>query len=110
VFGGYGYTPFFPVEKLLRDARLFRIYEGTSEVQRIILATHALEKYQPILPGLEDLPMISEMAWDQLSTDEREAAGLWRCRMCGHIHHGQEPPDSCPYCFAPAGAFREIEM
>jgi acyl-CoA dehydrogenase len=110
VFGGYGYTPFFPVEKLLRDARLFRIYEGTSEVQRIILATHALEKYQPTLPGLEDLPMITEMAWDQLSTDEREAAGLWRCRMCGHIHHGQEPPEHCPYCFAPAGAFRAIEM
>jgi acyl-CoA dehydrogenase len=110
VFGGYGYTPFFPVEKLLRDARLFRIYEGTSEVQRVILATHALETYQPVLPSLEDLPMICEKAWDRLSEKERKAATAWRCPMCGHIHHGDAPPERCPYCFVPGGAFKKIEL
>jgi acyl-CoA dehydrogenase len=38
IFGGYGYTKMFPVEKILRDTRLFRIYEGTSEVQRHVIS------------------------------------------------------------------------
>lgn len=38
IFGGYGYTKIFPIERLLRDVRLLQIYEGTSEVQRVILA------------------------------------------------------------------------
>ncbi|MDX9788163.1 MAG: acyl-CoA dehydrogenase family protein [Desulfobacterales bacterium] len=109
VFGGYGYTPFFPVEKLLRDTRLFRIYEGTSEVQRIILAGHAMGAYRPVMPPLEDLPMIRETAWDELSADERGHAGVWRCRMCGHMHHGETPPEKCPYCFMAASTFKKIE-
>jgi alkylation response protein AidB-like acyl-CoA dehydrogenase len=38
VHGGYGYTREFPVERYLRDVRVSRIYEGTSEVQRIVIA------------------------------------------------------------------------
>jgi alkylation response protein AidB-like acyl-CoA dehydrogenase len=38
IHGGYGYTRDFPVERYLRDARVTRIYEGTSEVQRIVIA------------------------------------------------------------------------
>jgi alkylation response protein AidB-like acyl-CoA dehydrogenase len=38
IHGGYGYTREYPVERLLRDARVTRIYEGTSEVQRIVIA------------------------------------------------------------------------
>ena len=57
IFGGYGYTKMFPIEKLLRDVRLLRIYEGTSEIQRIILADYLLKEYQPSLPALEDLPL-----------------------------------------------------
>ncbi|MDX1615015.1 MAG: acyl-CoA dehydrogenase family protein [Candidatus Promineifilaceae bacterium] len=37
VFGGYGYMSEYPVEKLMRDAKIFQIYEGTSEIQRRIL-------------------------------------------------------------------------
>ncbi len=43
IFGGYGYTKMFPIEKLLRDIRLFSIYEGTSEVQRLIVSGLCLE-------------------------------------------------------------------
>src|SRR6478752_2143475 len=38
VFGGYGYTKEYPVEKLMRDAKLFQIYEGTSQIQRLVIA------------------------------------------------------------------------
>lgn len=42
VFGGYGYTREYPVEKLMRDAKLLQIYEGTSQVQRIVIAKNLL--------------------------------------------------------------------
>jgi acyl-CoA dehydrogenase len=38
VFGGYGYSREYPVEKLMRDSKIFQLYEGTSEVQRHIIA------------------------------------------------------------------------
>src|SRR5690606_7515512 len=42
IFGGYGYTKEYPVEKLMRDAKLMQIYEGTSQVQRMVIARHVL--------------------------------------------------------------------
>jgi acyl-CoA dehydrogenase len=43
VFGGYGYNSEYPVEKLMRDAKVFQIYEGTSQIQRIIIARELLK-------------------------------------------------------------------
>ncbi len=42
IFGGYGYTKEYPVEKLMRDAKLLQIYEGTSQIQRIVIARNLL--------------------------------------------------------------------
>jgi acyl-CoA dehydrogenase len=42
IFGGYGYTKEYPVEKLMRDAKLIQIYEGTSQVQRVVIARELL--------------------------------------------------------------------
>ena len=42
VFGGYGYMKEYPVEKLMRDAKLLQIYEGTSQVQRVVIARNLL--------------------------------------------------------------------
>src|SRR2546421_1877180 len=42
VFGGYGYMKEYPVEKLMRDAKLFQIYEGTSQIQRLVIARELL--------------------------------------------------------------------
>jgi acyl-CoA dehydrogenase len=42
IFGGYGYTTEYPVEKLMRDAKLLQIYEGTSQIQRMVIARHLL--------------------------------------------------------------------
>jgi butyryl-CoA dehydrogenase len=35
--GGYGYSREYPVEKLLRDAKIFQLYEGTNQVQRMVI-------------------------------------------------------------------------
>ncbi len=42
IFGGYGYTKEYPVEKLMRDAKLLQIYEGTSQIQRVVIARNLL--------------------------------------------------------------------
>lgn len=44
VFGGYGYSVEYPVEKMMRDAKIFQIYEGTSQIQRVIIARELFSK------------------------------------------------------------------
>ena len=44
IFGGYGYTKEYPVEKLMRDAKLLQIYEGTSQIQRVVIARNILAR------------------------------------------------------------------
>jgi len=53
LFGGYGYMRDYPVEKLFRDAKVTEIYEGTSEIQRLIIAR---ELYRRGVRALEPLP------------------------------------------------------
>ena len=107
IFGGYGYTRMFPIEKLLRDMRLLRIYEGTSEIQRIILAGAAMNTYQPVMPPLEDFP-IARRDPEDVAEKAEEGIFMWRCRICGNIHYGEEPPAECPFCFFPHTAFKKI--
>jgi alkylation response protein AidB-like acyl-CoA dehydrogenase len=45
IFGGYGYTNDFPIERYTRDARITTIYEGTSEIQRLIIAREILNEF-----------------------------------------------------------------
>ncbi len=42
IYGGYGYSNEYPVEKLLRDSKIFQIYEGTSQIQRLIISRELL--------------------------------------------------------------------
>jgi hypothetical protein len=44
VHGGYGYTKSYPIERYYRDAKVCEIYEGTSEVQRIVIARSLFTK------------------------------------------------------------------
>ncbi|MPM73892.1 Acyl-CoA dehydrogenase, short-chain specific [bioreactor metagenome] len=43
IFGGYGYTKEYPVERMMRDAKITEIYEGTSEVQRMVISANVLK-------------------------------------------------------------------
>lgn len=45
MFGGYGYSREYPVEKLLRDAKIFQIFEGTNEIQRIVVANNTIGRF-----------------------------------------------------------------
>ena len=43
LLGGYGYTRDYPVERMMRDAKITEIYEGTSEVQRMVISGNVLK-------------------------------------------------------------------
>ncbi|WP_054951162.1 acyl-CoA dehydrogenase [Numidum massiliense] len=43
IFGGYGYSREYPVERMMRDAKITQIYEGTNEIQRLVIAKHVLK-------------------------------------------------------------------
>jgi Acyl-CoA dehydrogenases len=43
LLGGYGFTEDFPVERMMRDAKITQIYEGTNQIQRVVMARHLLE-------------------------------------------------------------------
>jgi acyl-CoA dehydrogenase len=42
VYGGYGFMRDYPVEKLMRDAKIMQLYEGTSQIQRLVIAREVL--------------------------------------------------------------------
>ena len=42
LLGGYGYTRDFPVERMMRDAKITQIYEGTNQIQRVVIAKRLL--------------------------------------------------------------------
>ena len=46
VLGGYGYMKEYPVEKMMRDAKVTQIYEGTNQIQRLVIASHLLKEYK----------------------------------------------------------------
>ena len=45
ILGGYGYMKEYPVEKMMRDAKITQIYEGTNQVQRTIIASNLLKEF-----------------------------------------------------------------
>jgi acyl-CoA dehydrogenase len=72
VYGGYGFIKEYPVEKLMRDAKIMQLYEGTSQIQRLVIA-------REILSPREDKPQVPERqrASDAVKAEEeteKEAA------------------------------------
>ena len=46
VFGGYGFSKDYPVEKLMRDSKVFQIFEGTNQIQRMTIAKNLDAEYR----------------------------------------------------------------
>jgi butyryl-CoA dehydrogenase len=44
LFGGYGYCKDYPIEKYMRDAKITQIYEGTNQIQRLVIARNLLRE------------------------------------------------------------------
>ncbi|MDO9265156.1 MAG: acyl-CoA dehydrogenase family protein [Desulfosalsimonadaceae bacterium] len=107
IFGGYGYTSMYTIEKLYRDIRLYRIYEGTSEIQRMIVSGYLLNSYQAVMPPLDDLPLHREKDPAEVDLPNDKNTTAWRCQICGHVHYGEEAPEQCPYCFFPKASFKK---
>jgi alkylation response protein AidB-like acyl-CoA dehydrogenase len=51
ILGGYGYIKEYPVERMMRDAKITQIYEGTQEVQRLVIAREMLKEQRAFLLG-----------------------------------------------------------
>ena len=56
VFGGYGFMKEYPVEKLMRDAKIMQLYEGTSQIQRLVIARETLLPRAAEEPARTELP------------------------------------------------------
>ena len=56
VLGGYGYVTEYPVERYMRDAKITQIYEGTNEIQRLVIARSAALAYDRHVRRLPDRP------------------------------------------------------
>jgi acyl-CoA dehydrogenase len=108
ILGGYGYTNFYPLEKLYRDVRVLTIYEGTSEIQRILLSRLILDEYEAVMPSLQDMPRLKAEDPEKAAREGMKLQKVWRCRMCGYYHYGETPPDNCPYCQFPKSAFNQV--
>ena len=44
ILGGYGYMKDYPVEKMMRDAKITQIYEGTNQIQRLVIASNLIKE------------------------------------------------------------------
>jgi acyl-CoA dehydrogenase len=51
IYGGRGYLENYAIAKLFRDAKLYQIYEGTSQIQRYVISRYLFKEYQPIISG-----------------------------------------------------------
>ena len=60
IHGGYGYSRDLPIERYLRDAKLCEIGEGTSQVQRLVIARHVLKEAKPLKLAHRDRPLSNE--------------------------------------------------
>jgi acyl-CoA dehydrogenase len=51
IYGGRGYLENYRIAKLFRDAKLFQIYEGTSQIQRYVISRYLFKQYEPVMKG-----------------------------------------------------------
>jgi acyl-CoA dehydrogenase len=72
VYGGYGFIKEYPVEKLMRDAKIMQLYEGTSQIQRLVIAREILMPRQVDEPQPETTPEETEASVK--ATEEAPAA------------------------------------
>ena len=76
VYGGYGFIKDYPVEKLMRDAKIMQLYEGTSQIQRLVIAREVL------MPRRVEEPPPPRRTGGAQPDRCRGAADRWRGGAC----------------------------
>ena len=85
LLGGYGYVKDYPVERMMRDAKITRIYEGTNQIQRMVMARQLLKRLI-IATDLRFLEPASRETGRQIN----ESGGPLSC-PCGQVDAGYFP-------------------
>ena len=88
IYGGYGFSEEYPMAAAYRDARIDRIFEGTNEINRMVIYGYFLRKAL-----MEELPLRdAEKTWQEASAAAGRPPGLGdRRSRCGPPPDGQEP-------------------
>ena len=97
------------------------VYEGEELPQDFVcpLCKHGAEDFEPVYESVKtEAAAIAQVANKVTSVDTREddatiqgGTGMdkWVCTVCGYIYEGEQPPEACPVCKAPASAFKKVE-
>ena len=100
------------------------IYEGAELPQDFIcpLCKHGAEDFEPVYESAGTsaaaVTVAAQVASTVTSADGREGGATteggttmdkWVCTVCGYIYEGEQPPEACPVCKAPASAFKKVE-
>ena len=122
VYGGYGFIKEYPVEKLMRDAKIMQLYEGTSQIQRLVIAKEVLmgrDVNEPIPEAVKTRPRRRERVRGRIGSSlgrpqyshlllcERALRGPFACagrasRGVFHVAWGV-PRGRCALCEAARG-------
>ena len=106
LLGGYGYTKDYPVERMMRDAKITQIYEGTNQIQRVVMAppaaavTRAASRADPA--PTNSIPRVPECYWpDRPSMGQDEpfrtpGEGSWGSRVAGRRRSRPRSRSSAP--------------
>jgi butyryl-CoA dehydrogenase len=74
IFGGYGYMKDYPIEKYMRDAKITQIYEGTNQVQRLVVARSLIKEAHALKYLLDFIPRETQMGVNDPETVAKQAA------------------------------------
>jgi hypothetical protein len=74
IFGGYGYMRDYPIEKYMRDAKITQIYEGTNQVQRLVVARALIKEALSLRHLLDYIPKEVQRGVNDPDTLARKAA------------------------------------
>ena len=91
VFGGYGYSREYPVEKLMRDAKIYQLYEGTSQIQRVIISRELSQRLSGESLRLDVVP-------GAFGLRGLDTGYLFAGQAGVEKHHGEQPGQSDGIC------------
>ena len=80
------------------------IFEGDEPPDTCPICTAPQRAFYP-RHAMPDAPPLKTVEESKVKPVPEEGATHWVCVACGHIHEGDEPPDTCPICSAPKNAF-----